>query len=793
MIKSYLKIAGRHLWKHKNYVWINLLGLGLALAMCILAYLTWKFDRDFDGYHTNKEHIFRIESIRQQNGQTFGISPLPIGDEAEEKIAGVQAAVTVDMRTMIVTDGGKNTFWERITFTEPDFFKWLTFPIASGGADLSDPNGVVISKKLSEKYFGIDDPVGKTLTLNPGDPVRRRELTVTGLLADIPLNSSLQVNMVTNFHNQTIPAGRTIRTDDWDYFTDVTFLVLNDPADRQRVSESLQAFIPVLNAKRESNQIGGFALQPLLSMAAGARSLRNNALEEGLHPSMVYGTIVMAILLLITACLNFTNMTISLSGKRLKEIGLRKVLGSNRRQLIGQLMTEGFLLSVAGLGVGLLLIDQLLPYYNQMWQALDLKLIFSDNLPLVIFLVAVVIGTTILAAAYPAFFVSSFQPNRIFRGTVKLGGNNTFARILLGTQIAISALAIVAGISFANNAEFQQHADLGFEKEGVQAVFVPDEQTYTVMEQLVQQWPEVESVAGVQSHIGDSAPRIDVRMREKTGETEWMRVGEGYLETMNIRLQQGRTFNPDLPADYGQTVLINERFREEYFPGEDPVGQQVIAFDTLRLTVAGVVGNFIQDNFFDPIRPLMMTLARPDRFQYLVIKSRAENLIAIRHQLDQTWKSNFPDIPFEHYFQSDFLAESLEVTTNIKQMFTVFSLITLFLTTAGLASLISLSIMKRLKEITIRRILGAGSGQIAFLLSGKYLFIITLSLIVGGCCGLWLTNVLLGSIFQVHSGVSILSVFISGGLILLIVTLTIASRLLGVVTGNPVQHLKSEN
>lgn len=767
------------------------MGLGAALAMCILAYLSWKFDRDFDQFHTKKEHIFRVETIKSGNHDPYGISPIPLAEAAETQIAGVQAGIMLDSRNMVVSNG-KDTDWERIFFTESDFLKYFDFPLVAGQADLDNPNSLLISERLAAKYFGLDDPVGQLLTFDPGED-GRRELTISGVLKNTPFNSSLELDFVTNYQNQTDGSGAVVATDNWAYFADVTFLVLKDPADRQRVTEYLQAFVPVQQAARQNWQAEQFRLDPLPEMAHHAEDLLANALEPSLPSSMIWGCMTMALLLLITACLNFTNMTISLAGKRLKEIGLRKVLGSSRQQLVGQLLTEGFLLSTGGLLIGLLLINQILPYYNQMWRFLDLRLVFADNLPLVFFLLAAVILTTLLAAAYPALYVSGFAPSKIFREKVQLAGSNSFSRILMGVQVAISALAIVTGISFARNADFQLHADLGYRREGIQAIFVPNAQTYQVMEQEVSSWPEVATMAGADFHIGDSAPRVPVRYRQnEEREAEWMQVGSGYLETMQIQLQQGRTFNYDLQSDYTQTALINEKLAREFFPDEDPVGQQIRLRDTLVYTVAGVVGDFMQDNFFDPTRPLVMTMARPERFQYLVVQSRAEDLPAIRSKLDQAWRSHFPDLPFEHYFQNDFIAYSIEISQNVEQMLSVLSLVTLFLTIAGLASLLSLSILKRLKEITIRRILGAGSLHIAYLVSSNFLSIVSISLIAGGVAGLWLSRKLLDSIFQIHAGVSANAVVVATTAILLMVLLTIAGRLLGAVRGNPVKYLKSE-
>ncbi|GJM33729.1 MAG: ABC transporter permease [Saprospiraceae bacterium] len=790
MLQNYFKVAYRHFWKHKVHLLINVLGLGIALASCVIAYLSWKFDHDFDHFHTRGEQIFRVVSIKKDNLQAFGVCPAPLAAAAKAEVSGVQDALILEFRNAVISNG-KDTDRERISFTENAFFEWFDFPLLSGQIRLDDAATAVISEALAIKYFGTSDPVGQILTIYPDQPFQK-QLLITGLLKDTPVNSSIQYELLTSVENMYNRDNAQVNLKDWTYLTDATFLMLKNPEDQERVSRYLEAYLPVQNQMHSDWQIEKFALQPLNTMAHHADDLRWNALGQSLPPSMVWGMTLMGILLLLTASLNFTNMSISLSGRRLKEIGVRKVIGGSRKQLIWQLLMEGLLISLIALGVGLLFTDWLLPRYNQMWTFVDLHLVFTQNLPLVAFLIAVLLTTTFIAAAYPAFYISGFNPTGIFRGKVKFAGANLFSKILLGAQVGISTIALVAGFAFTRNAEFQKNADIGFQREGIQAIRIPDEQTFRVMEANARQHPQVQAVAGVRFHIGDSAPRIEVKFKDKKQEVEFMPVGENYLEVMDIQLLSGRSFDYQLSTDFTESILINEKFADLYFQDGDPLGQQLTLFDTLRYNVVGVVKNFIQDNFHDPIRPLVLTLTKPDRFGYLVIKTQSADMLEVRDHLSVAWKKDFAQMPFEHYFQDDFLASSLKTNTNIQYIFSVFALIALLLSMTGLNSLVSLNLLKRLKEVTIRRILGARPSQIAYLLSAHFLIVAFIGLAVGGLIGLKLSEMLLNSIYQVHVGVTYFSLLVAGIVVVIVAFLTISRSIVQAITANPSDALNND-
>ena len=271
-----------------------------------------------------------------------------------------------------------------------------------------------------------------------------------------------------------------------------------------------------------------------------------------------------------------------------------------------------------------------------------------------------------------------------------------------------------------------------------------------------------------------------------------MIIGEDYLELMNIRTVHGRSFNYEMQTDYETAIMVNEKFVADFLSNADPIGQKVIFFDTLHCQIIGVVGNFMQDGFHDPLRPLVFKLGKAEQFEYLAIKTSAEDMLPVRAALESTWKEKFPMRPFEHYFQDDFWALSLQITTNIKWFMLIIAIITFLLTITGLFALISLNILKLNKEIAIRRVFGASLANLSFLLNKNYIWIISSGILLGCTLGSWIAFQMLNGIYNIHAGMSTPLLVLAAGSTLLVILLTLGIKMVQVMRTNPAEILKRE-
>lgn len=788
MLQNYLRIVLRNVRKNAFYVLVNVLGMGIALACCIIAYVNYQFDRDFDAFHSKKDRVFKLDSRKASNDLIYGITPLPLAEAAAQNIPEIEEAVRLyTLRSNVKSKG--TVYNEVIHFVDDGFFNLFDFPITRGSAqDIGKPESIILTEKIAKKYFGEEDPIGKTIEMFTGEDYQK-PMKVIALVGDYPFNSSIHFDMIAHT-DHIMYRGAPINHQDWARFADVTFFQLKDPSAKERVEEQLAQFVPIQNSNREDWEISAFLLDPLSDIAHTALDKRANYLGESTPPSAVWGPSLLAFLLLLAACLNLTNTTVALSNRRLKEMGVRKVMGSSRKQLVWQLLGESFGICLLAFFLSLFFVQLLLPQYNAMWDFLELKINYFNNLPLLAFLLLSLIGATLLAGAYPAFYISGFEVTKIFRGKVQFSGNNLFSRFMLGAQVMIAIMALAGGFVFARNASFQKTADMGYLREGVMAVPVLDGQSYEILKEKASQHPDVIEIAGASDQVGSIYRTREAKWRDQDIEVHYLGAGEGYLDLMEVRLKEGRLLDEQRGSDLERSIMVNEKLVHS-LGWEDPLNQQLV-IDSNYYEVVGVVEDFYQGDFFNPIEPIIIQMIPKEEYHLLALTAPSEKLIAINQYLLDEWNALFPYRPYEGFFQDQVLAEEALITDNIKWLFMFFAAITVILTAVGLFALISLNIVRRMKEIAIRRVVGASLKNITVLLNFRYFLISFLGVLAGAAGGYFIVKGLLDSIFAVHVGVEAWVLGLAGAGVLFLVMLTILLKMIGVVQMNPSKILRSE-
>jgi putative ABC transport system permease protein len=688
-----------------------------------------------------------------------------------------------------VVKSGDNVYSEAVHFVDSNFLEVFNFPLAGGSADLTARNHVLITERMAEKYFGRQDPVGQSLLFYAGEPFQK-SLKVAGVLKDLPSASSIRFTFLTHLDNQ-YDGDQPVDYAGWRWLVDAAFLKLRDPADASAVEAALQAYVAPQNDGRKEWQVGAYRLESMVGMADRARDLRWNNLSTGISPASVWGQFILASLILLTACFNFANMTISISDRRLKEMGVRKTIGGTRRALMAQLLTETAAVCLLGVGMGILMAFPLLDWYNRLHEFTGLQIDFRRNPALFGVLAGTFAITTLLAGAYPAFYLASFKASGIFRGTPKYKGAVGLSRLMLGLQTAIALLAVIMGVAFAQNAEFNRTADLGYDRESLIAVPVDDAATFTRLRDACRENPDILATAGSNGHFGFSFRTKEVDVQGQRNEVAVFDIGENYLSTVGLTMASGQAFQDQAQGEAQQTLLVNELFVRELCGGRNPIGQTV-RVDTLTYRVAGVVNSFYADGFFDNVAPALLRWTPPENYRYLIVKARPEDLNRIQDWLRATWKRLEPYQPYAGAYQNEVLAESLQVSANVAKMGGLFALISLLLTVSGLFALTSLNILKRSKEIAIRRVLGAGARHLAWLLNRNYLWFLLAGAFLGALGGRIFALALLNSIFKTHAGVGWGTLLYSVLLLLLVAGLTISIKLMQALKTNPAQTLKAE-
>lgn len=791
MINNFFKIILRNLWRYRAYAMVNIIGLGIGIAAVVWGFQTYQFSFGFDDFHPERDQVFRGLTSKEGAGEIKGIFPMAAVRAAKYDLAGIGETAVLDERGLSIKTTTGETFAESAHFTNPSFFKLFNFPLIAGSNNLEDPSSVLITEKTARKYFGNENPLGKTMTFYAGETYVM-PLTVRGVLKDIPVNSTIQFRFLTNIDNLLKSDGTRIDAEDWSWFVDAAFFRLATPADADALGAAMKRYLPLQNKAREDWKAAGFRLISLRENARLNAVIDSNGLFERPNDAAAYGPLVFALLIFLSACLNFSNTTVARSNTRLKEIGMRKVMGGSQFQLVSQLIMECGIIVVAAILVSAVFNSWWLPAFNQMFTFVHVEADYQHDTRLLVFLVVVFAVTTFLAGAYPAFYISRFNPSNIFRGAVKFGGSNIFSRLMLGLQVAISIITVISGIAFARNADFQRRYDYGYNIDNSFGVWVNDQGTFNAMKNEVAMMPEAEALAGTRNHIGFGYKRVVGEAEGIKREINYLEVGQDYLSTMQLRKADGRMFDPALESDFTSAVMVSENMAAVYgWKGGEALGKQ-IQIDTSSYTIAGILKDFNSDDLFDPVEPVLVKLGREDRFQFLVVRAKPGELVQLFGKVKASWEKLFPLKPFNGFYQNEIKAESYKVTTSIAKIFSWFALVSILLTATGLFALVSLTMLKKMREIALRRVVGATPGNILVMVNKGYFWIFMVSAAVG-CYGGWmLSGVLLNMIFKVNAGIQQSTLVGSVVVLFVLGSLTTGVKVWQAIRTNPVKLLKAQ-
>jgi putative ABC transport system permease protein len=794
MIKNYFLITLRSMMKNKLFIIINVFGMGIAIAICIVTYLAYQYDATFDAVHKNRESIYRISSVREfENTVTrFGYAPLPLAEIVDKTFEDV------DLSSPYLTSGsnfkrGNDLFAANIAYVDPEFFRMFSFEFIARIDDNLTRSDVFISENVARRLFPtVEEALGKTVTQVYGTKVK--EIKITGVFREPPMNSSfyrrngsayMHLENYKDEYNRVLPA-------DWNT-TATLFIQVNNRSRLGSVDKQVQAFIDNNNQVREDFQIAEFKLDPLTTLAHRDRDDNVQAVTWQAPPiAAIVGSVIMGILILLIACFNLTNTAIAISSRRLKEIGIRKVMGSQRIQLIMQFIGETTVICFLALVVGLPFSGFLIKGWNIMTNNnIHLDSNYYDTPGLLSFLLIVLLITAMLAGSYPAFYISKFKPISILKGKLKFGGTNYFTRTLLGLQFAISLMAVVSAIAFMQNARYQRDYDLGFDVRGSVIAFVDDQKEFDTYRDALQFNPEILSIAGAKSGIFSNRLHEPVTHHSSHAEVDIIEVGDNYLKTMDLKIIEGRDFIKDSETDQRESIIITERMAE-LFKWHNPIGKEIIWKDSVKLFVVGVVKNVYTHGLWREMEPMMIRYVRPEQYTQIIVSTRAENVVGVNAYMNKEWNNVFPNRLYNGNMLGSAVQEVSALNTSIMYGYAFLGLIAMILSATGLYSLLSLNIIKRMKEIGIRKIVGASVFNITRIVNTEFAIILGMATALGSLASYNWCNIIMSSIWKYHQGVNILTFMISIGLLFAVSLITIAHKVFVVARMNPVNILRDE-
>ncbi len=792
MLKNYLKTTLRSLWKNKRFVIINMLGMGISLACCIVAYYNWDYAYSFDEDQPNREDVYRINFVRDFQGysQHGGITPMPVSNLVIENLTQVDEVVRVLTWWGANIKLGDDFFPTPIGYVDSTFLDVFYFEMVYGDKSaLADKNNILISEELALRYFGRTDVIGEPLQqIHSGNQVK--DFVIAGVFKDPISNSSFEFEAFSLYENN-IELGGLDESSYRSYNT--TFLLIKDKSKLPGIEQSLQQYVADQNKAREDFKITRFYLEPFAGMAVNveASEITNHMFNRAAPPPAIFAPTIMAVLILLIACFNFTNTSIAMSNRRLKEIGIRKVMGGLKKQLVVQFLLENTFLCLLALGVGLLLAEFLVPAYSNMWPFIELNYTYVDNYDFLFFLVLLTLFTGLIAGSYPAFYISGFRPTSILKGSASIKGANVFTKILLVGQYSVSIIALVMGLAFYGNAVYQDQVDLGYDKEGLISAYIGEHDDVQKFENALAGHPDITMVAGTKNHIFTNYYSDPVKYEALEREVEIMDITADYPEIMGIDIVEGRGFNKNSETDFKESVLVNQTFVEE-FGWDSAIGKRLVWVDSLQFYVVGVVQDFYTTGLWEKIEPMMIRYAKEETDLVILVKAPADKLLAVDEFMQEKWKEVFPNRIYSGYFMNNELAEAQTVNDNIVALFIFLGLVALILTAIGLFSLVSLSILKRTKEIGVRKVLGASVMQIVNTINREFILIVLISSVVGAAIGYFMSGLLMGSIWYYYQDATIFTLLISLLAIIVVSGATVGFKVVAAASANPVDSLRSE-
>lgn len=792
MIRNYFTTALRNLAKSKVFSFINLMGLSIGITVCMMIFLFILNEFSVDNFHKNKDHVYRVMRGAAIDDKTMSVAYLS-GKHAPALLndfkGQIVSAVRVGQNDNLFTVENKSFHEKKELIVDSNFFSVFSFPLIKGTATevLKDINSIVLTESTAKKYFGsIDNAVGKIVTLNKETPLK-----VTGIAKDVPSGSHLEFDLVTSLERYKEAAWMTNWVNNGVY----TYVQLAPNISQAQIEKQLPAFVEKYlgNDLRKYGFKWSLSLTPLKNVYFDTNG-KDNA-KHG-DKTVVYIFLSIAILILLIACINFMNLSTIRAAERSKEVGLRKVLGALRTNLIWQFIGESVLLTAISciLAVGLLLLA--MPWYNQL---LGYTLNVSWNtLPIYLFLVSVIIIVGFLAGSYPALFLSAFSPIQALKGKLKMGkGGASFRQALVVVQFSVSVFLIVGTIIITKQMNYVKDKQLGYAKEQTLIVPIDNGDIYKnkdLFRNELQNQPAVHSVAAMS---GEPGGFFDSQIFDVEGHNEKWNARTEYtdfefVKTLGLKIIAGRDFSAQFPTDTTGAVLINKKAATRLgWTAQAAVGKWI--FNTVRdnnkRKIIGVVDDFNFQSLKQDIDPLVISPAN-DRRQILV-KLNPGNLQAGITLVKNAYARVAPAYPFEYKFLDQQFDELYKKDIRQQTILSVFAGLAIFVACLGLFGLASFTAAKRFKEIGVRKVLGSSVQGIVVLLSKDLLKPVLIAACIALPAGYWAMSKWLEDFAYKTS----LNWWIFGLAALLtfgIAFITVCIKALNAAMTNPVKSLRTE-
>ena len=774
--------------RQRSYILINLIGLTIGMTVCILLFLFVQYESSYDNFHTHADRIYRVISQDQDEKgmDTFIFTPAPLAPALLEDFPEIEKAVRfADSEIEIISKGRR--FYETVFFADREIFDVFSIKLVQGNTNsaLEDPRSLLVSENTAEKYFKDEDPVGQSISF-----WGERDYTITGVFEDIPMNSHLRFDFLGSFENF-----HRRHHDQWGISNYFTYILLAENASIESIVSKLPEFIdrhkgPDARRVYKFN----FLFQPITQIHLNSHW--RGEIAAGTKMSTLYIFSTVALFVLLIACFNSINLSIARFSSRAQEVGMRKVIGANRFQLIQQFLGESFFLTLLSFPASLALVEGLLPLFNSL-SGKDLHMQYSHNLPLLVFLLCILIFTALVSGLYPAVFISSFKPVKVLKGTFKSSLNISFFRkTLIVIQFVVSLIFIISFFIISHQLHFMRTRDLGFNREYIALIPINEPEILQRHETIKAEFlrsPHISATTATSYFPGKSIYRQNY-WKEGMEENEfdmihWLDVDHDFITTFQLELIAGRDFNKNIESDTGGAYILNESAAAAL--GWDPLEAVNKSFELAeRGQIIGVVKDFHFRSLHQDVDPLVLYIW-PEALKYFALRLNQDNIQAGLNHLKTVWSSTAVQQPFEFFFLDEEYDRLYQTEIRLGKIFVYVTLLSILIACLGLFGLASFSGEKRTKEIGIRKILGASAGRLVWILSKEFLIWIAIANLIAWPVAYyamqqWLQN------FTYRISPELWTFLVSSFFVLAVALITVGIKTLRSALSDPVDTLRYE-
>lgn len=799
MLKNYFTIAWRNLSRYKTFSTIKICSLAFGLTACMLIFLYIKDEISFDRFHENKSLLFRVTKhieIGNDPARTIGATGSIVGETFAKEIPEIKQFVRITGQPAIVKKENE-VLAESPQFVDHNFFEVFSFPIIKGNktAPLNDLHSVVITRDVEKKYFGGKDAVGENLQIKIKDEFEN--FTVTAVAENFPQNSTLSADILlpfTYYEKQNRNAG-------WMGGNLNTFVLLSPQSNPGAVTQKMQGIFDentrerIAKAKKEQNisiRIT-MGLQPLTAMHLDTKIEPGNRMASGSSPVYSYILASIAIFILLIGCINFINLAIAQSLKRSKEIGIRKVAGSTRMQLIKQFLTESFLVSFIAFVLAIGLTILVIPFFNELANK-KLSISYLSGWQLYTAFLLLLVITSFIAGFYPSLVLSAFTPAKVLKSKQKIMGKNYFTKSLFVVQFAL-AISLVTGTTIMNSQlNFLLHTDLGYDSRNLVRVDLPlnrkSDQLTTLFKKELSDHADIVSVAAK----NDGRMITGVKSNGKDIEIGYNKIDQNFLHTFGIPFVAGRNFSLSHPSDSFHAVIVNESFvKQAGWKPSEAIGKMVSGMEgsSQPFAIAGVIKDIHFSSLKEKIVPEVYTMDTVYSYGEVWVKIDDGNIPQTLSVLQDAFTKLVPYYPYSYQFMDDMNARNYEAEARWKKIISIASVLFAFISCIGLFGLVMLSVEQRAREIGIRKVLGAAVSTIVMLITREFILLISIAFLIALPVAWYFSRQWLQD-FAYRTDLSWWMFVLPAILIMAIALITMSFRSIRAALVNPVKSLKAD-